>query len=157
MLRCHAGCSPSEQERSWYTFSAPHSDTALAGTWMYQPRGLRLGSRCSDQLQGPFSKKGGDLRSSWIHVWVGARHPVSSGLCGLNECAVSIVHPFSSVKPAFSPAPLQRGSEGSCVRLFLFPPSAPTCHIHFSLTQPLLFIHCCCIPVTCKFPPGSSN
>lgn len=125
----------------------------------YQLCGLHLVFLCSDQLQGPFYMKGGGLRTSWIHVWVGAWHLVSSGLCGLNECAVSIRPSIFIIKASLLSSPSPEGIREKLHQAFFFfsSHSSPTCHIHFSLTQPLLFIHCCCIPVTCKFPQGASK
>lgn len=59
-------------------------------TMLFNPVGSIRSPYVQTNCNVPFCMKRNGLRSSWIHAWLGAQHPESSGLCGLNECAVSI-------------------------------------------------------------------
>lgn len=94
MCLCCVECSLSEQDRNWSTFSACPTmewiSRAHRCTMVFNPVGFIRSPYVQTNCNVPFDMKRNGLRSSWIRVWLGARHPVSSGLCGLNECAVSI-------------------------------------------------------------------
>lgn len=100
-------------------FSRAHRCAVVSG-----PGGFIWSPSVQTHCGVPFYMKGKGL-SSWIRVSGGARHPVSSGLCGLNECAV-FTCPSIFIKASLLSDPLQRVGEKLAIRLpFCFPHHPP--------------------------------
>lgn len=127
-------------------FSRAHRCTGVSS-----PGGSIWSPSVQTSCSVPFYTKG-------ILVWGGAWHPVSSGLCGLNECAVPI-RPSIFIKASLLSSLLLRVREKLHQAAFLFssPPTLP-CAIY-----PLQFDSTSALPpfllhrVTCEFPPRASQ
>lgn len=106
-----------------------------------------------------FPVVGDDWRCSYLCMgrsWA----PVSSGLCGLNECALSIcpLHPFIFIiKTKLLSSPSMMGAREKLRPAFWFSLAHLTYTYSLQFDSAFALHPCCYIRATCRFPQGTKK